>query len=73
MSVQELASQLMTVSEAAARMGRNRETVRDAIERGRIPSARIGLAGEKGAIVVMHARDVQTYAERNGIKLKTLA
>lgn len=61
---------LMTLPEAADSLGRHRSTLRDAVDRGTLPTVgRIG-GTRRGGIIVVREDDVRSYAQRNGIDMK---
>lgn len=62
--------QLMTLPQAADFIGRSRSTLRSAVDRGKLPLVgRIGRSDGRGGIIVVAKREVERYAERNGIDL----
>lgn len=66
----ESALDLMTLPQAAEFIGRDRSTLRSAVNRGKLPFVgRIGRSGSRGGIIVVRRSDVEAYASKNRISL----
>ena len=70
MTVQQRAETLMTIPQAASFLSRDPSTIRNAVDRGTIPHARIGTSNRRGGIIVVDQGDIRAYAERNGIDMR---